>query len=139
MVFGNESFFSSKRTAILGSLIIVLIVIFSFIFFPLYNVWTSKMSGEAALAHANQARQILVTQAQAERDAAVLRAEAIKIVGKAAQEFPEYRQQEFIGAFAEALKDGKISQIIYVPTETNIPIVEAGRGVLHSHASESSK
>jgi len=94
---------------------------------PQYGVWSAGMVGEAALMKARQERQILVTQAQAERDAAVMRAEAIRIVGGAAKEFPEYRQQEFIGAFAEALKEGKMQQIIYVPTEANIPITEAGK------------
>lgn len=94
---------------------------------PVYNVWSAKMDGEAALAHANQSRQIIVTQANAELEAARARSQAIEIVGKMAKEYPEYRQQEFIGAFAEALKDGKINQIIYVPTETNIPIMEAAR------------
>ncbi len=55
------------------------------------------------------------------------RAEAIKIVGQAAKDYPEYRNQEFIGAFAHAIQDGRISQIIYVPTEANIPITEARR------------
>jgi regulator of protease activity HflC (stomatin/prohibitin superfamily) len=103
-----------------------LFVGFLFWFFPTYNVWSNQKSGEAALAHAESVRMILVTQAHAEREAAVQRAEAIKIVGQAAKDFPEYRHQEFIGAFAEALKEGKIAQIIYVPTEANIPIVEAG-------------
>jgi len=94
---------------------------------PQYNVYSQKLSGEATLAHAHAARQVLVQQAQAEKDAAVLRAEAIAIVGKAAKEFPEYRQQEFIGAFAEAMHNGRIGQIIYVPTEANIPITEASR------------
>lgn len=94
---------------------------------PAYNVYSSKMEGEANLAKANSTKQILVTQAQAEKDAAELRAEAIKIVGQAAKDFPEYRQQEFIGAFADALREGKMNQIIYVPTEANIPITEAGR------------
>lgn len=94
---------------------------------PTWNVWRSGMSGEAALKRAEQTRQILVTQAKAEKEAAQLRADAISIVGKAAKEFPEYRQQEFLGAFAEALKDGKISQIMYVPTEANIPVTEASR------------
>lgn len=94
---------------------------------PQYSVYSQRLDGEAVLSRAHAARQVLVTQAQAERDAALLRAEAIAIVGKAAQEFPEYRQQEFIGAFAEAMHSGRISQIIYVPTEGNIPITEAGR------------
>jgi regulator of protease activity HflC (stomatin/prohibitin superfamily) len=95
---------------------------------PVYSVYQAKMDGEAVLAHAVQARQVIVTQAEAELEAATRRAKAIEIVGKMAKEYPEYRQQEFIGAFAEALKEGKISQIIYVPTEANIPILEARRG-----------
>lgn len=94
---------------------------------PQYNVYSQRLEGEAALAKAHSTRQVLVTQAQAEKDAAVLRAEAIAIVGKAAKDFPEYRQQEFIGAFAEAMHQGRINQIIYVPTEANIPILEAHR------------
>ena len=94
---------------------------------PQYRVYEQRLHGEAELARAHANRQILVAQAEAERDAAVLRAKAIEIVGRAAKDFPEYRQQEFIGAFAEAMHNGKISQIIYVPTEANLPILEAGR------------
>lgn len=95
--------------------------------FPIYGVWQQGLSGEARLARATQERQILVQQAQAEVDSAELRAEAIGIVGQAAKDFPEYRLQEFMGAFAEALQSGTIDQIIYVPTEANIPIMEAGK------------
>lgn len=93
--------------------------------YPKYNVYSSRLDGEAALARANSTKQVLVTQAQAEKDAATLRADAIQIVGQAAKDFPEYREQEFIGAFAEAMQNGKIDKIIYVPTEANIPIIEA--------------
>ena len=92
---------------------------------PVWKVWQQEKEGQAILAKAESARKVLVTQAAAEREAAVLRAEAISIVGKAAKEFPEYRQQEFIGAFAEALQRNQITQIIYVPTEANIPIIPA--------------
>jgi regulator of protease activity HflC (stomatin/prohibitin superfamily) len=92
---------------------------------PQYSVYSARLVGEATLARSNAAKKVLVAQAEAEREAATLRAEAIKIVGGAAKEFPEYRTQEFIGAFADALHSGKIAQIIYVPTEANIPIIEA--------------
>ena len=92
-----------------------------------YDVWSMEMQGKARLAEASQSRQILVEQAKAEKDAAIERAEAIKIIGKAAQDFPEYRQQEYMAAFGEALREGKMSQIIYIPTEANIPIMEASR------------
>lgn len=106
---------------------VILFVFMCMWIYPKYNVYSQEMTGRAELARADQNRQILVTQAQAEKEAATLRAEAIAIVGAKAKEFPEYRTQEFIGAFAEALKDGKVSQIIYVPTEANIPITEATR------------
>ncbi|MDP1607193.1 MAG: hypothetical protein Q8L93_11245 [Rhodocyclaceae bacterium] len=91
------------------------------------SVWQQEYSGRAALAKADQTRQIIVTQANAELESARAMADAIGIMGEAAHKYPEYRQQEFIGAFAEALKEGKINQIIYVPTEANIPILEAGK------------
>jgi len=91
------------------------------------NVYTSRLAGQAAYAHSESERKVLVSQAEAELEAAKLRAEAIKIVGEMAKQFPEYREQEFIGAFGEALKSDKIDQIIYVPTEANIPIIEKKR------------
>lgn len=90
-------------------------------------VWQQQQVGKASLARANQERQILVTQAQAEREAAVERAAAIKIMGEAAQKYPEYRTQEFMGAFAEAVQKENIQQIVYIPTEAGIPILESGR------------
>ena len=110
-----------------GTLLLIILVGAVMAGCPTYNVYTARLEGEATVARANGAKQALVAQATAEKEAAQLRADAIKIVGKAAQEYPEYRQQEFIGAFANALESGKISQIIYVPTEANIPIIEATR------------
>ena len=108
-----------------GLFFIVLILLFMF-GWPHYKVWKQGMDGQAALAEAEQSKMIQVQVAKAELESAKLRAEAIKLVGQAAKDYPEYRKQEFIGAFGEALRDGKIQQIIYVPTEANIPIVEAG-------------
>lgn len=113
--------------SMLGSFLLILLVGGGMWGCPQYNVYSQRLDGEAILNKAESTRRALVVQAQAEKDAALLRAEAIKIVGQAAKEFPEYRQQEFIGAFAQALESGKIAQIIYVPTEANIPIIEAGR------------
>lgn len=91
------------------------------------NVHLKRLSGQAAYAHSESERKVLVSQAEAELESAKLRAEAIKIVGEMAKQFPEYREQEFIGAFGDALKSDKIDQIIYVPTEANIPIIERKR------------
>lgn len=94
-----------------------------------YTVKTEQLTGEAEYVRAEQNRRILVEQARAEKDAAVLRAEAIEIVGQAAQDFPEYRYQEFLGAFGEALQSDAVDKIVFIPTEANIPLTEAGRTV----------
>ncbi|KAB0623790.1 hypothetical protein F7P75_13715 [Acinetobacter gandensis] len=106
------------------ALILILLLMFAW---PHYKVWKQGMDGQAALAEAEQSKMIQVQVAKAELESAKLRAQAIKLVGQAAKEYPEYRKQEFIGAFGEALRDGRIQQIIYVPTEANIPIVEASQ------------
>ena len=124
---------STKEFGIVGAIVGAIIVFMVTLTFVLmvgyrhYSVWSMEMQGKAKLAEATHSRQIQIEQARSEREAAVLRAEAIAIVGKAAKEFPEYRLQEFLGAFAEALREGNINQIMYVPTEANIPITEATR------------
>jgi len=92
---------------------------------PQYNVYRQTLKGQANLQQAEQERQILVEQAKAEKESAELRARAIEIVGQAAKDFPEYREQEFMGAFAEALQNESVSKVIFVPTEANVPIVQA--------------
>lgn len=103
-----------------------------------YRLWAVEYSGQrevaeqnyrgqAIKARADNERLVRVTQAEAELAAAQATAQAIELVGVAAQKYPEYRQQEFILGFAEALRAGKIDQVIYVPTEANIPIMEAGK------------
>lgn len=91
------------------------------------KVWGMEQDGKALLAQAEQTKKIMIETAKAEKESAQLKADAIKILGETAQKYPEYRNQEFINAFGEALKEGKIQQIIYVPTEANIPILEATR------------
>ncbi len=109
-----------KLYATLGALGLILGSLF---FFPAWNVYRASKSGEAALMRAEQEKRILIEQARAEVEAAQLRAEAIAIVGQAAKEFPEYRVQEFIAAFGEALQSESIEKVIFVPTEAQIPLV----------------
>ena len=92
---------------------------------PKYNVWVQELRGEALFKKAQHEKKIMIETARAELEAAKLRADAIGIMGAAAKEFPEYRQQEFMQAFGEALREGNIEQIIYIPTEANLPILEA--------------
>lgn len=123
----NQNGNSSAVAAGVISFIILVILVMLFYVWPQYRVWQQGLRGQADLARATQLRQIRVQAAIAEREAAEETAEAIAILGQAAKDFPEYRQQEFMAAFAEALREGNISQIMYIPTEANIPITEAGK------------
>lgn len=108
-----------------GLVLIVLIVLFAislFFLVPWYRTWTATMSGTASLNRAEQEKKIMIETAKAEVEAAKLQAEAIRIVGQAAQDFPEYREQQFIQMFGEAIQDGDV-KLIFVPTEGNIPII----------------
>ncbi len=108
----------------IGAILLVLTLVF---FRPVFGPWIQERKGFANLRQAEQERRILIEQAQAEKDAATLRAEAIQIVGQAAKDFPEYREQEYIGAFAEMLTQCRGQQLIYIPTEASIPVLEATR------------
>ena len=118
-----------KGDAAVVVLTLIIIAVIGLLFFaiPMWNVWRMGLSGEAELNKAEQTKKIMIETARAEMEASSLRARAIEIMGGAAKKYPEYRQQEFIQAIGEALREGDIDQIIYVPTESNIPITEAGK------------
>jgi len=117
-----------KPLHVVGIAVVAIIVfLVALLFFgPIYKVWKSGKDGEATLKRAESEKQVMIETAKAEVEAAELRARAIELVGEAAQKYPEYREQEFIAAFGEAIQSGSVNQIIYVPTEANIPIIEAG-------------
>ena len=100
---------------------------------PQYNVWQQGLSGEADLAKATQNRQIRVQEAQAKMDSAKLLAnaeierakgvaEANRIIGQSLQNNEAYLRYLWI----HNLEVGG-NQIIYVPTEAGLPILEAGK------------
>ena len=102
---------------------------------PYYSVWQQRLAGEASLARATQDRQIAVLDAKAKSDAAVELAnaeiarargvaQANKIIGDSLKDNEEYLRYLWI----DGLQNTK-DQIIYVPTEGNLPILESGRGV----------
>lgn len=100
---------------------------------PIYNVWERGLKGESELKQATWNRQIKVQEAQASEEAAkhlaqvdILRAEGVakanQIIGSSLKQNEVYLSWLWI----ESLKEGK-NQVIYVPTEAQIPILEAQR------------
>ena len=76
----------------LGAVITLLVIaLFAGLMFgmPSYRVWSQGMQGKANLRQAEQEKMIMIETAKAEKEAAVQRAEAIRIMGEAAKEFPE--------------------------------------------------
>ena len=117
----TSSMIGITASSIIGALFFIAICMFGC---PHYNVWQQGKSGEAALKKASQERQIIKERAKAELEAAEDTARSITIVGAAAQKYPEYRHQEFMSAFGDALQsDDSPIKLILVPTEANIPIL----------------
>jgi hypothetical protein len=112
---------------------------------PMYNVWQQGLQGKSELARAEYSRQIAVQEAQAKfdsagrlADAAILAAkgsaqaeiekargvaEANTIVADSLKGHEEYLRYLWIDRVAGSA--GR--EIIYVPTEANLPILEATR------------
>lgn len=101
---------------------------------PNYRVWEQKLAGEAELNRATYNRRIAVQEAIAKKesakslaDADTIRAEgaarANVILGKSLQGNEDYLRYLWI----QGLEAGKNSpEVIYVPTEAGLPILEAG-------------
>jgi regulator of protease activity HflC (stomatin/prohibitin superfamily) len=98
-----------------------------------YNIWAAPIHGEAELRKAEWTRQIIVTEAQAKRDASIMLAEAEverakgvaaanKIIGESLKSNEQYLRYLWIDSLQHT-KD----KIIYVPTEAGMPILEAGK------------
>ncbi len=103
---------------------------------PRYNVWEQGLKGQAELRRAEQNRQIAIQVAQATeqsavhlKNAEVTRAEGVaaanKIIGDSLRQNEDYLLYLWIHNLAEAEKNG--AEVIYVPTEANLPILEASR------------
>ncbi|QDP58325.1 MAG: hypothetical protein Unbinned664contig1000_6 [Prokaryotic dsDNA virus sp.] len=103
---------------------------------PKFNVYIQEMEGQAELARAKQNRQIKVSEAEAAKESAALLAdaevarakgvaEANKIVANGLGGPEGYLRYLYIEGLKDALRNG--SQVIYVPTEAGLPILEATR------------
>lgn len=99
---------------------------------PQYSVWEQSLSGKAELGKAQFNRQIKIQEAEATLEAAkhlanaeIERAkgaaEANRILGDSLKGKEEYLRYLWI----EKMDSNK--EVIYIPTEAGIPILEAGK------------
>ena len=114
---------------ILLAIVFVMIVIAAMWGMPKYRVYSKELSGKAQLKEAEWNRQITIQEAEAEKASAVLKAEAEVLRARGIAEANEIiansLTNEYIKyKFVEGLNDGN-TEVIYVPTEANLPILEA--------------
>lgn len=122
----------------IGSIIaIVIVVAIALIGLPTYNVYSKQMQGKAAYEQAVQDRRIRVLEAQAALDSAQLTAqaevarargtnEANRIMAESLGGPDNYLRWSYINMLGEtAGKPGR--EVIYIPTEATMPILEASR------------
>lgn len=130
---GNDNI-KINGAIVCGVLAFVLaLMIFSAIVSPIYNVWRAGKVGLAELRKAEQNRQIAIEEAKAKMESAkmlseaeIVRArgvaEANKIIGDSLKGNEAYLRYLWIDGL-----NRNNQNVIYVPTEAGLPILEAGK------------
>lgn len=101
---------------------------------PKYNVYSSRLAGEALLAHAQAAKEVKVSEAKATMESADLLADAEvrrsrgvaaanKIIGDSLKGNDAYLRYLWI----TGLEAGGGRETVYIATEAGLPILEANR------------
>lgn len=115
------------------SVAIVGILLFILFGYPVWNVWSSRKAGEAELQEAMNYQKIQIAEAQSRLDAAEINKEAaiieaqavaaqVREIGAQLTQHDLYLRWQWIKMMED--RDG---ETIYVPTEANLPILEAGK------------
>lgn len=106
-------------------------VVFLFWAFPTYGVWQQEMSGKARLAEAEWSRQIQIEEAKANLESEKLNAEAEVVRASGAAESIRIEGGSLTENYIKYLWIRQLNtgekQLIYVPTEAGLPILEATR------------
>ncbi len=117
--------------AVLG--VLAFIVAMAFVR-PWYNVWSQEMEGKAEFAKAEQNRKIKIEEAKANLEAEKLNAQAEIERAKGAAEAIRIENGSITPTYIQYLwvrqqSDLSDKTVIYVPTETNLPILESTRAL----------
>lgn len=121
---------------LVGIVILSIIVAGSLYGCPQYAVYEQRLTGEAELARAQQNRQIAVNEARAKLESAKLLAQAEVERAKGVAQANEIVAKGLGGPdgylkylwITEVSGRNTSKEVVYVPTESNIPILEAGKG-----------
>lgn len=97
---------------------------------PWYNVWSQEMEGKAEFAKAEQNRKIKIEEARANLEAEKLNAQAEIEKAKGAAEAIKIENGSITPTYIQYLwvrqqSDLSDKTVIYIPTESNLPLLES--------------
>lgn len=130
---------SEAKTALkaigIGIVVLGTIIVGAMWAYPQYNVYAQRLNGRSLLAHAQSAKEVAVAEAKAKLESSTLLAQAEverakgvaqanKIIGESLRENEAYLRYLWI---TEVAGMNVQKTVVYVPTEANLPILEAGR------------
>jgi len=119
-----------RNLAIVGVLFFIGLIVLLMWGWPQYNVYSQRKKGEAMLAHAQSSREVAVAEAKAKMESASLLAQADTIRAHGIARSNQIIGQSLTDAYLHWFwidNIDKSNNVIYVPTEANLPIMEAGR------------
>lgn len=112
----------------------IVLIIVALAFIRPWNVWSQEMEGKAEFAKAEQNRKIKIEEAKANLEAEKLNAQAEIERAKGAAEAIRIENGSITPTYIQYLwvrqqSDLSNKTVIYVPTETNLPILESTRAL----------
>ena len=126
----NEGFLG-KITV--GLFFVIGLIVLSMWGCPQYSVYSARKDGESKLAEAQSSREVAVAEAKAKMESASLLAQADTIRAHDVARSNVIIGQSLTDAYLHWYWIDNIEKnpqaVIYVPTEANLPILEAGREV----------
>ena len=123
------------KAIVLGAAILAAVIIGAAFLLPWYNVWQQEMAGRAGVAKAEQNRKIKIEEAKANLEAEKLNAQAEVERAKGAAEAIRIENGSITPTYIQYLWVRQQSNlndktVIYIPTESNLPILESPRMLL---------
>ena len=120
------------KKALCGIIAIVVVSIGMAFIRPWYNVWSQEMEGKAEFAKAEQNRKIKIEEARANLEAEKLNAQAEIERAKGAAEAIKIENGSITPTYIQYLwvrqqSDLSDKTVIYIPTESNLPLLESTR------------
>jgi hypothetical protein len=114
--------------------VMVLVTVLAILMFgvPHYRIWSAEQRGKAEFAEAEQNRKIKIEEAKANLEAEKLNAQAEVERAKGAAEAIKIENGSITPAYIQYLwvrQQNNLNDktVVYIPTETNLPLLEATR------------